>query len=117
MSRDQQGRRRERRVVGGLKQLPWRHYRNPYKPIEVLRPEQVDKIHEASLKILEEIGIEFLDAEALSILKAAGAKVEAGSQRVRFDLNAFRRTRSHQGTQGEASSNRRIFSSSRKLLR
>jgi trimethylamine---corrinoid protein Co-methyltransferase len=85
MSRDQQGRRRERRVVGGLKQLPWRRYRNPYKPIEVLRPEQVEKIHEASLRILEEIGMEFLDAEALSILKAAGVKVEAGSQRVRLD--------------------------------
>jgi trimethylamine--corrinoid protein Co-methyltransferase len=85
MSRDQQGRRRERRVAGGLKQLPWRHYRNPYKPIEVLRPEQVEKIHEASLRILEEIGMEFLDAEALSILKAAGVKVEAGSQRVRLD--------------------------------
>jgi len=85
MSRDQQGRRRERRAVGGLKQLPWRHYRNPYKPIEVLRPEQLEKIHEASLRILEEIGMEFLDAEALSILKAAGVKVEAGSQRVRLD--------------------------------
>jgi len=72
-------------VAGGLKQLPWRHYRNPYKPIEVLRPEQVEKIHEASLRILEEIGMEFLDAEALSILKAAGVKVEAGSQRVRLD--------------------------------
>jgi len=85
MSRDQQGRRRERRVAGGLKQLPWRHYRNPYKPIEVLRPEQLEKIHEASLRILEEIGMEFLDAEALSILKSAGAKVDAASQRVKLD--------------------------------
>jgi trimethylamine--corrinoid protein Co-methyltransferase len=85
MSRDQQGRRRERRVAGGLKQLPWRHYRNPYKPIEVLRPEQLEKIHEASLRILEEIGMEFLDAEALSILKAAGAKVDMASQRVKLD--------------------------------
>jgi trimethylamine--corrinoid protein Co-methyltransferase len=85
MSRDQQGRRRERRAAGGLKQLPWRRYRNPYKPVEVLRPEQLEKIHEASLRILEEIGMEFLDEEALSILKAAGVKVEAGSQRVRLD--------------------------------
>jgi trimethylamine--corrinoid protein Co-methyltransferase len=85
MSRDQQGRRRERRVAGGLKQLPWRQYRNPYKPIEVLRPEQIEKIHEASLRILEEIGMEFLDAEALSILKSAGAKVDAASQRVKLD--------------------------------
>jgi trimethylamine--corrinoid protein Co-methyltransferase len=85
MSRDHQGRRRERRAAGGLKQLPWRRYRNPYKPVEVLRPEQLEKIHEASLRILEEIGMEFLDEEALSILKAAGVKVEAGSQRVRLD--------------------------------
>jgi trimethylamine--corrinoid protein Co-methyltransferase len=85
MSRDQQGRRRERRAAGGLKQLPWRRYRNLYKPIEVLRPEQLEKTHEASLRILEEIGIEFLDAEALSLLKAAGADVDMGTQRVKFD--------------------------------
>ena len=37
MARDVQ-RNRERRTRGGaLKQLPWRNYRNPYKPIEVLR--------------------------------------------------------------------------------
>lgn len=85
MTREQQGRRRERRSAGGLRQLPWRSYRNPYQPVEVLRPEQIEKIHEASLRILEEIGMEFLDAEALSILAKAGAKVVPGSQRVRLD--------------------------------
>ncbi|MFZ5789940.1 MAG: trimethylamine methyltransferase family protein [Pseudomonadota bacterium] len=85
MTREQQGRRRERRGGSGLRQLPWRNYRNPYRPIEVLRPEQVEKIHEASLRILEEIGMEFLDAEALAILERAGAEVEPGSQHVRLD--------------------------------
>jgi trimethylamine--corrinoid protein Co-methyltransferase len=85
MTREQQGRRRERRGGSGLRQLPWRSYRNPYKPVEVLRPEQIEKIHEASLRILEEIGMEFLDAEALAILEKAGAEVESGSQRVRLD--------------------------------
>jgi trimethylamine--corrinoid protein Co-methyltransferase len=83
MSRES-GRRRERRG-SGLKQLPWRQLRNPYKPIEVLREEQVEAIHNASLRVLEESGIEFLDDEALSILKAGGAEVTPGSRMVRFD--------------------------------
>jgi trimethylamine--corrinoid protein Co-methyltransferase len=85
MARDVQ-RNRERRTRGGsLKQLPWRNYRNPYKPIEVLSEEHIERIHNASLRILEEIGIDFLDDSARERLKAAGAKVEAGTQRVRFD--------------------------------
>ena len=79
-------RNRERRTRGGaLKQLPWRQYRNPYRPIEVLTQDQLDAIHDASLKILENLGMEFLDAGARDRLKAAGADVEAGGMRVRFD--------------------------------
>jgi trimethylamine--corrinoid protein Co-methyltransferase len=79
------GRRRERRSAGGLKQLPWRQHRNPYKPIEVLSADQIEAIHDASLRILEEIGMDFLDPDALDRLRAAGADVESGSNRVRFD--------------------------------
>jgi trimethylamine--corrinoid protein Co-methyltransferase len=75
---------RKRRVRGGIKQVPWRRYRNPYKPIEVLSADQVESIHDSSLKVLEEIGMDFLDEEALAILKAAGAEVQPGTQRVRF---------------------------------
>ena len=84
MAREAQ--RRERRSRGGaLKQLPWRNYRNPYKPIEVISADQLEAIHNASLRVLEEIGIDFLDEPARERLKKAGAHVEAGSQRVRFD--------------------------------
>jgi trimethylamine--corrinoid protein Co-methyltransferase len=79
------GRRRERRTAGGLKQLPWRNYRNPYKPIEVLSADHVEAIHETSLRILEEHGVEFLDGEALALLKDAGADVKPGDGVVRFD--------------------------------
>jgi trimethylamine--corrinoid protein Co-methyltransferase len=85
MARDVQ-RNRERRSRGGsLKQLPWRQYRNPYRPIEVLTEEQVEAIHLASLKILEDYGMEFLDAGARDRLRAAGAKMDADNLRVRFD--------------------------------
>ena len=84
MAREAQ--RRERRSRGGaLKQLPWRSYRNPYKPIEAVSADQLEAIHNASLRVLEEIGIDFLDEPARDRLKKAGAHVEAGSQRVRFD--------------------------------
>ncbi|MEX1206787.1 MAG: trimethylamine methyltransferase family protein [Dongiaceae bacterium] len=83
MSRD--GRPRRERRGGGVAQLPWRNLRNPYGPIEVLSADQIEAIHDASLRLLEEIGMDFLDAEALAVLKAAGAEVEPGTQRVRFD--------------------------------
>ncbi|MGE0117896.1 MAG: trimethylamine methyltransferase family protein [Dongiaceae bacterium] len=85
MTREGGGRRRERRTAGGLKQLPWRTYRNPYKPIEVLSADQLEAVHETSLRILEQHGMEFLDDEALALLKGAGAEVEPGSKVVRFD--------------------------------
>ncbi len=84
MSRDST-RHRQRRTAGGFHQLPWRQMRNPYKPVEVLSADQLEAIHNASLRILEEIGMEFLDAEALAILKTAGAEVKPGTQQVRLD--------------------------------
>src|SRR4029078_11653169 len=83
MTRDA-GRRRGRRGGGGIKQTPWRHYQVPYKPVEILSADQIEAIHDSSLKLLEEIGMDFLDEESLAILKEAGAEVSAGSQRVRF---------------------------------
>ncbi|HSR71636.1 MAG TPA: trimethylamine methyltransferase family protein, partial [Kiloniellales bacterium] len=83
----ERGRRRDRRQprIQGPSQLPWRRIRNPYKPIEILQEEQIEAIHDASLRILEEIGIDFLHPEALEILRVAGAEVEPGSERVRLD--------------------------------
>ncbi|MGH8957314.1 MAG: trimethylamine methyltransferase family protein [Acidimicrobiia bacterium] len=79
--------RAERRASrgGGLQQLPWRLVTNPYRPIEVISPDQVEAIHDASLRILAEIGMDFLHPEALSIFSESGAEVEAGTERVRFD--------------------------------
>jgi len=47
------------------------------------------------MRILEEIGMDFLHPEALDILGAAGAKVEAGSQRVRFDRGLIQEAVGH----------------------
>ncbi len=76
---------RERRSGSTLNQLKWRRVENPYLPIEVLHAEQIEAIHDTSLRVLEEIGMDFLHPEALDILEKAGAEVESGTQRVRFD--------------------------------
>lgn len=77
--------RRERRRPSPLADKPFRLLRNPFNPVEALSPEQLDRIHQTSLHILETIGLEFLDDEALEIWTAAGAQVDRASGRVRLD--------------------------------
>jgi trimethylamine--corrinoid protein Co-methyltransferase len=51
----------------------------------MLSEEEVERLHDASLRILEEIGIDFLDAEALDLWAAAGARVDRSAQHVWID--------------------------------
>ncbi|MDX2315201.1 MAG: trimethylamine methyltransferase family protein [Gammaproteobacteria bacterium] len=66
-------------------QLPFQQLRNPYPPMEILSADELESIHEASLDLLERVGINFLLPEARDILAAAGADVEKDGMRVRFD--------------------------------
>ncbi|WP_117193512.1 trimethylamine methyltransferase family protein [Rhizobium terrae] len=52
---------------------------------ELLSPEALEDIHEASLTVLEEVGMDIILPEARERMKAAGADVRPGEQRVRFD--------------------------------
>jgi trimethylamine--corrinoid protein Co-methyltransferase len=66
-------------------QRPWAQPRMHYAPTEVISADELESIHIASLRVLSEIGMDFLDADAREVLKAAGAQVEPDTQRVRFD--------------------------------
>jgi trimethylamine--corrinoid protein Co-methyltransferase len=66
-------------------QSPAAELRSPFPPFELLSTDQVEAIHQASLQVLEEIGVNFLLDEAREILGAAGADVAADGPRVRFD--------------------------------
>jgi trimethylamine---corrinoid protein Co-methyltransferase len=77
--------RHEGRRGSGIRQMPFRQLRNFMPPVAFVPEEDVEKIHRASLRILAEIGVNFLLPEAREILQAAGAEVEPGSDRVRFD--------------------------------
>ena len=57
---------------------------NTDHPTCPLRPEGVTAVHDAAMRVLEEIGVDFLNAEARAVLARAGCAVEPGSERVRM---------------------------------
>jgi trimethylamine--corrinoid protein Co-methyltransferase len=65
-------------------QRPSEQPRLRYAPTEVVSADELESIHLASLRILEEIGMDFLDAESRDLLVQAGASVDPGTQRVHF---------------------------------
>ncbi|MBM3571147.1 MAG: methyltransferase, partial [Alphaproteobacteria bacterium] len=78
-------RRSTRRSSSGFAQAPWRRLASPYPPMEILSADQVEAIHDASLDVLERLGMEFMHDGALDRLARAGAQVDRATQQVRFD--------------------------------
>ena len=66
-------------------QRPWAQPRMRYGPTQVLSADEIESIHHASLRVLAELGMDFLDADARDRLKAAGAETSPDTQRVKFD--------------------------------
>jgi trimethylamine--corrinoid protein Co-methyltransferase len=76
---------RQRAGTAAIHQMPWAIPQNRDRPVEPLSPEAVERVHNGAMRILEEIGILFLNEEALKILKDAGCEVDMATQRVRMD--------------------------------
>ena len=77
--------RARRSEDAGIAQLPRRAVRNPYPPMALLSADQIEAIHDASMHILENFGVEIMSARARSIFAAAGADVDHASGLVRLD--------------------------------
>lgn len=72
--------------ASSLHQLPWGQLTYLDRPTEPLDEEGVHKIHDTAMRLLEEIGIEFLNDEAVEILrKSGGCTVGANGQNIRFE--------------------------------
>ena len=65
-----------RRGPAAIEQMPWRLPVNRDRPTEPLGPEGVQAIHEGAMTILEEIGVAFLNPEALELLRQAGCRID-----------------------------------------
>ncbi len=87
MNRRQSRTRRDRRVLQEKKftQRDFRTLRNPYKPMEIVSADQIESIHQASLKILRDLGLCVKSKTALKMLEDSRAEVDHETGIVRFD--------------------------------
>ena len=74
-------------MSGAFDQPPFRQLQRHFDPVKYVSGDELESIHLASLRVLKEIGLDVLHDEARAIMKAAGADVRQGSERVRFDAD------------------------------
>ena len=80
-------RRRAARNPNQVQRLKWRRVENPYAPLEIVSEDQLEAIHQASLRVLRDSGVKFLSSRARKILQSAGAEIDDSSQMACFDPN------------------------------
>ena len=68
-----------------LEQMPWALGRWIDPPVAAVDEEVLERIHLNSFRILEEIGIVFLNGEARDVLRELGCEVDDATENVRFD--------------------------------
>ena len=74
-------------VRAALSTTKYRKLQHRFPTTPVVSEDELEAIHDASLTILEEMGMDFMHGGAREILKNAGADVKPDSERVRFDRN------------------------------
>ena len=77
---------RARRGAAVIEQMPWNPPVNIDQPTEPLTEEGVQAIHDGAMRILEEIGIEILNTEALAVFKKAGCRADGTNVRMDRDF-------------------------------
>ncbi|WP_299024027.1 trimethylamine methyltransferase family protein [uncultured Sulfitobacter sp.] len=75
-----------RRGTAVIEQMPWSPPINIDRPTEPLSPEGVAAVHDGAMRILEEIGIEILNPEALEVLRKAGCTIDGENVRMGRDM-------------------------------
>lgn len=98
MSRPERKRRRNRQISEAenvearpavVRQLPRQQLKSPFAPLTPLSEDQLESVHNASMRLLEEQGIEVMSAKARSLLRAAGAEVDEASGIVKGQREVF----------------------------
>ena len=91
-SRSASRRRRRRDCESGASpairtgwQIDWQDVKNHMPPLTPLSTDQLEAVHNASLRLLEEYGIEVMSGHARAIFQAAGAEVDDSTMIVRAD--------------------------------
>ncbi len=86
-TRRRRGGRRARVAGHGASrpQPPFRQPSLPWRPVTAIPVDRLEAIHEASLQVLRDVGMDILHHEARTILRREGADIDPDSARVRFD--------------------------------
>ena len=74
---------RRSRTAGAIAQRPWGQVPRPYAPTEILSADHVEAIHQAALRVLEQVGMRVLCPSARESFARAGATV--AGEMVRLD--------------------------------
>jgi trimethylamine--corrinoid protein Co-methyltransferase len=69
-----------------IPQLPWKQPRLTLEPSRIVSDDQLEAIHNESLRVLQEIGMDIVHAEARQIFERAGAKVAGERVRIGRDI-------------------------------
>ncbi len=95
--RTRRGGRAGKRAAGpdAFAQPPFRQLKIPFAPTKLVSDDELESIHLASLRVLKEIGVDVLHGEARKIMKAHGAEVREGTERVRFDSDLLMEMMAH----------------------
>ena len=78
-------RNKRRKKNPKLQQLPFQETRNPFKPLDIVSADEIEHIHEQSLRILAEIGIRVDSQKARNLLKKVGAEINKNTNIVKFE--------------------------------
>src|SRR5512139_3459331 len=62
---------------------PIKSITNPKLSLNILTPEEVQRIHTATLDVIENVGVRFPSSKALDIWEANGAQVDRGTSIVK----------------------------------
>lgn len=76
------------RATANLKAQPVQHMRRAYQPINILSPDDEQRVHDLSLKLLNEIGLKIMLPDAWPILESNGCRVDRGSGMTLFPPDA-----------------------------
>ena len=82
--------RRRQAASATIQQPPWSEFRNPLPPLALLDDDGLERIEATAFRVLEELGLEFMHPEALTILAKAGCTVDHGSGLVRMPREIVR---------------------------
>lgn len=87
-------RRHAGQAHAAIQQIEAAQKRNPFAPMAPLSEDQLEFVHEMSMRILEEQGIEVMGEQALAVFRRAGAEVRADGL-VKIDRHLLLETIAH----------------------